>query len=153
MTRSRPPAIPALLAVLGLILAACGSNAGASGTTSGEPSTTASASSVASPTETASAASSPSATESAEARVRIKNAQFDPEQLTIAAGTEVTFVNADGYAHTVTEGTDGVAVADPVVDEEVEQNGTVKVTFDEPGTYSITCKIHPSMLITITVEG
>ena len=29
----------------------------------------------------------------------------------------------------------------------------VPVTFDEPGTYNITCKIHPSMNMTITVEG
>jgi len=29
----------------------------------------------------------------------------------------------------------------------------VRVTFDEPGTYEITCKIHPSMQMTITVEA
>jgi plastocyanin len=53
----------------------------------------------------------------------------------------------------VTEGTDGEAVDDPIVDEEIEQNGSVSVTFDEPGTYNITCKIHSSMNMTITVEG
>ncbi len=52
-------------------------------------------------------------------RVRIDGSAFDPEELTIAAGTEVQFVNADGFAHTVTEGTDGQAVADPIVDEEI----------------------------------
>jgi len=73
--------------------------------------------------------------------------------LTIPAGTEVTFLNADGFTHTVTEGTDGQPVGDPIVDEEIDQNGSVSVTFDEPGTYNITCKIHSSMNITITVEG
>ena len=88
-----------------------------------------------------------------EERVRIDGSAFDPEELTIAAGTEVMFVNADGFAHTVTEGTDGQAVDDPIVDEEIAQNGTVSVTFDEPGTYDITCKIHPSMQMTVIVEG
>ena len=77
---------------------------------------------------------------------------FDPEELTIAVGTTVNFVNADSAAHTVTEGTDGTAVADPIIDEELEQGGSTSYTFDEAGTYDITCKIHPSMQLTITVE-
>jgi plastocyanin len=153
MTRPRPSVLLALLAVLGLAIAACSSPAAPSTATSTEPSTTSAPSDEPSPTLAASAEASPTSGESAEARVRIKSSAYDPPELTIAAGTEVTFVNADGFAHTVTEGTDGVAVADPIVDEEVEQSGTVKVTFDEPGTYHITCKIHSSMNITITVEG
>ena len=41
---------------------------------------------------------------------------------------------------------------DPIVDEEIEQNGSTSYTFDEAGTYDITCEIHPSMQITITVD-
>jgi plastocyanin len=85
--------------------------------------------------------------------VTIDGSAFEPSELTVAAGTEVTFENADSFAHTVTEGTDGTPVDDPIVDEEIAQNGTVSVTFDEPGTYDITCRIHPSMQMTITVEG
>ena len=105
--------------------------------------------------ERESAASEPAESEAAasEERVRIDNSTYDPEELTIAAGTEVQWVNADGFDHTVTEGTDGQAVDDPIVDEDIAQNGTVSVTFDEPGTYDITCKLHPSMNMTITVEG
>lgn len=73
--------------------------------------------------------------------------------ITVAAGTTVTFLNHDGGSHTVTEGTDGVAVADPVVDAEVPAGGSLDVTFDEPGTYHVTCEIHPTMNIVITVEG
>ena len=74
---------------------------------------------------------------------------FSPSELTIQAGTTVTFTDTGG--HTVTEGTDGEAVDDPIVDE---QGGSdIEVTFDEPGTYNITCKIHPDMNMTITVEG
>jgi plastocyanin len=81
--------------------------------------------------------------------VSMANTTFTPSTLTIAAGTTVTFTDTSG--HTVTEGTDGVAVDDPIVDE--EGGSDVPVTFDEPGTYNITCKIHSSMNMTITVDG
>jgi plastocyanin len=149
MTRRRP--IPlTMLATLAIALSACAAGSVPSPTASEGATPSPSA---AEPSAPASLEASPSASEAAEARVRIKNSAYDPPELTIAAGTEVTFVNADRFAHTVTEGTDGEAVADPIVDEEVEQGGTVRVTFDEPGTYTITCRIHSSMLITITVEG
>ncbi len=74
---------------------------------------------------------------------------FSPTSLTVTAGTTVTFT--DTATHTVTEGTDGVAEDDPIVDE--SGGADIEVTFDEPGTYNITCTIHPSMNMTITVEG
>ena len=89
----------------------------------------------------------------AEERVRIVGSAFDPAELTVPVGTEVTWVNADSFAHTVTEGTDGQAAEDPIVDEDIDQNGSVSVTFDEAGTYEITCEFHPSMQMTVTVEG
>ena len=72
-----------------------------------------------------------------------------PSTLTIAAGTTVTFTDTTG--HTVTEGSDGQAVDDPIVDE--AGGADVDVTFEEAGTFNITCKIPPSMNMTITVEG
>ena len=145
----------ALIGILALVLAACASP-GASPSASQPP--------VASATEEATASASPSAeeTESAEpsdeataeeVRVRLESSNFDPTELTIAAGTTVLFLNADSYTHTVTEGSGGQAVDDPIVDREIAQNRSVRVTFDEPGTYEITCKIHPSMQMTITVEA
>ena len=127
MPRSRMATLPALLAILALILAACGSSTessappadnGGDGGTAGET-------------------------------VSMANTTFTPSTLTIPAGTTVTFTDTAG--HTVTEGTDGVAVDKPIVDE--DGGSDVPVTFDEPGTYNITCKIHPSMNMTITVEG
>ncbi|HUF05865.1 MAG TPA: plastocyanin/azurin family copper-binding protein, partial [Candidatus Binatia bacterium] len=88
-----------------------------------------------------------------EERVRIESSVFNPRELTVQVGTTVIFTNVDAFEHTVTEGTNGEAVDDPIVDERVEQNRTVRVTFDEPGTYEITCEVHPSMQMTITVEG
>ncbi|HEX5038560.1 MAG TPA: plastocyanin/azurin family copper-binding protein [Candidatus Limnocylindria bacterium] len=81
--------------------------------------------------------------------VSMANTTFTPSSLTIQAGTTVTFTDTSG--HTVTEGTDGVAVDDPIVDQQGGED--VDVTFDEPGTYNITCKVHPEMNMTITVEG
>ena len=89
----------------------------------------------------------------AEAEVRIEASSFVPELLTVAVGTEVTFVNADPFDHTVTEGTDGDVVTDPIVDEPIAAGGTVSVTFAEPGTFDITCEIHPTMQMTVVVEG
>ena len=146
MTRLRTAILSGFL-VASVMLAACG---GQSATPSAsEPSATQSAAA----SEPAASESQPAASESAEVRVRIRNSSYDPTELTIPAGTEVTFLNADGFTHTVTEGTDGQPVDDPIVDEDIDQNGSVSVTFDEPGTYNITCKIHSSMNITITVEG
>jgi plastocyanin len=81
--------------------------------------------------------------------VSLAGGRFSPASLTISAGTSVTFTDTSN--HTVTEGTNGTAVDDPIVDEEGGED--VVVTFDEPGTYNITCRIHPNMNMTVTVEG
>lgn len=156
MSRSRPTAI--LLVALVLVLAACGAGTVASPSAS---EAVAPAATETEPAETPSPAESEPAETEAESeeataeeeRVRLESSNFDPDELTIAAGTTVLFLNADSYAHTVTEGTGGQAADDPIVDRQLEANRTVRVTFDEPGTYEITCKLHPSMQMTITVEG
>ena len=141
-----------LAAILALALAACSSAATSPSSAEASPPSLAPASSeAAEPSAEASASEDAGGAE--EARVRIDNSNYDPAELTVAVGTEVTWVNADTFGHTVTEGTDGQAVDDPVVDEEIGQGGAVSFTFDEPGTFQITCRIHPSMNMTITVEG
>ena len=97
-------------------------------------------------------AAEPSDAAAEEALVRLSQFEFDPPELTITAGTEVSFVNADSSAHTVTEGTDGEPADDPIIDEELTQNASTSFTFDEAGTYEITCLFHGSMNMTITVE-
>lgn len=142
---SRSPLLPALAATLVLVLGACAESNPSSET----PDATASqAPSSAPPSEEP----APSDVPAQEATVRLSRFAFDTEELTIAAGTEVTFVNADSAAHTVTEGTDGAAADDPIIDEELQQNGSAIFTFDEPGSYQITCLFHPSMNMTIIVE-
>jgi plastocyanin len=149
MNRSR--FLPALIAGLALILAACGETASptASQTASVEPSV---AESVAPSATEQPASEEPSEAVGEDVTVRLSQFAFDTEELTIAVGTEVSWVNADAAAHTVTEGTDGTAAEDPIIDEELEQGRATSFTFDEPGTYQITCLFHPSMNMTITVE-
>ncbi|MEO6294953.1 MAG: plastocyanin/azurin family copper-binding protein [Candidatus Limnocylindria bacterium] len=151
MDRSRPMILPALIAILALVLAACAGGAASPAAESEVP--TPAESEKAAESEPAESEPAESEEAVAEEQVRIESSNFDPRELTIAVGTEVAFLNADGFTHTVTEGTDGQAVDDPIVDEDIEQNGTVRVTFDDPGTYEITCELHSSMQMTIIVEG
>lgn len=75
------------------------------------------------------------------------------DDFTISAGSFVVFVNNAGRTHTVTNGVDGVPNDDPLFDIELEDGATSEpIEFTEPGTYDVTCKIHPSMQLTITVE-
>lgn len=85
--------------------------------------------------------------------VAMVGGEFGRAQLTVSVGTEVVFVNDDSFVHTVTEGTGGQAADDPFVDEEVAAGDELPVTFDEAGTFEITCRIHPNMQLTVTVEG
>ena len=143
------PFLPALVVGLVLILAACGDTTASSA----EPSqATESTAPSASESAAASEAAEPSEAAGAEETVRLSQFAFDPEELTIAVGTTVNFVNADSAAHTVTEGTEGIAAEGAIIDEELEQNGSTSYTFDEAGTFDITCEFHPSMQLTITVE-
>ena len=75
------------------------------------------------------------------------------DDFTIPAGTAVVFVNDSGNNHTVTNGVSGVASEDALFDVELAAGETGdRSMFDEPGTYDVTCRIHSSMQLTITVE-
>ena len=148
MHRYRLVPIPAVLVFL---LAACG---GGGGGASEEPVASTPASRSAAPSEAAaSETAEPSEAAAEEVRVTLEGFAFDQAELTISAGTEVSFLNADAAPHTVTEGTDGEAVENPVIDDELAGNQATSFTFDEPGTYELTCRLHPSMNMTVTVEG
>ena len=106
-----------------------------------------------SPMATESASAEPTEASDEGAEVQLQMSSFAPGLLTVQAGDEVTFINNSGLPHTVTHGTSGRAVEDPAFDEPIGDGATVTITFDEPGTYDITCKIHPEMQMSITVEG
>ena len=73
--------------------------------------------------------------------------------ITISAGSSVTFVNEDGLGHTVTNGSDGVAAAPALFDFSLSAGASSEpIVFDTPGAYAVTCQIHPTMNMTINVE-
>ena len=112
----------------------------------------------ASPTAAASAAGSPSAqaqpsaaASGAATTVEIANLQFGPD-LTVAAGTSVMFTNKDTVPHTATEGSNGVKAADARFDLQLPLGASASYTFADAGIYKVTCTIHATMNMTITVQ-
>jgi plastocyanin len=121
---SRRPVLFAAIAV-GLLLAACSTNSGTSGG---------------------------SAAFSGSNVVTLSGLAFSPTTLTVTVGTKVTFQNKDTVDHTVTNGKDGTPVPNPAFDKSLPAGQSVDITFDKAGTFSVTCKIHSTMNMTVTVQ-
>jgi plastocyanin len=128
----------------------------ASGCSSGTtPQPSATASSVlatpavtAAPAPTAAPAASnpaPAATTS-QGSVTVQNFAFQPAQLTISAGTTVTWTNQDTTNHQI-------ALDDgSFTGQSFGQGATTTNTFSAAGSFPYHCKIHPSMKGTIVVH-
>ena len=85
--------------------------------------------------------------------MEIDDFAFDPDTVTVEVGTTVTWSNEDATNHTVTAGSEDEPLPD-AFDLVVEEQGeTVGTTFDEPGTYTYYCEVHPFMTGTIEVTG
>ena len=80
------------------------------------------------------------------ATVRIDNFNFAPAALTVAAGTTVTWTNADDSPHTVRE-KDGKFKS-----AALDTDDTFSQTFTAPGKYEYFCSIHPRMTGEIVVK-
>jgi len=107
---------------VGLILAACSANTGSSAAASGGT------------------------------VVKIVGLAYDPTSLTVKAGTMVTFQNNDTVDHTLTNGKDGKPDANPLFDKNLPVGKSETVTFSTAGTFNVTCKIHSTMNMTVTVQ-
>ena len=70
---------------------------------------------------------------------------FVPAELTVSAGSTVTWENTSSVLHTVTS-------EDGLFDEELPPDATFSFVFDVPGTYDYVCTLHPGMEGTIIVE-
>jgi plastocyanin len=79
-------------------------------------------------------------------RILIKDFMYMPMSLTVAAGTTVTWVNMDDEPHNV------ISDAGLFRSGGFDTNESFSYKFDKPGTYRITCSIHPRMIATIVVE-
>jgi plastocyanin len=79
--------------------------------------------------------------------VSIQDFSFSPGQITVAPGTTVTWVNKGPSPHTTT-------ADDGSWDSGTLQQGEdFSFTFDQPGTYTYHCSIHPDMTATVKVSG
>jgi LPXTG-motif cell wall-anchored protein len=86
-----------------------------------------------------------------EMTVSIQDFFFDPDQLTVAPGTTVTWVNEGEAPHTVTS-TDGKELDSATL----QPGDTYSFTFkdDDAGeTYAYQCTIHPQMTASVSVSG
>jgi plastocyanin len=81
-----------------------------------------------------------------ETKVTIDNFTFNPQRLTVKAGTTVTWTNQDDIPHTI--------VNPPVFrSKPLDTEQSYSFTFTTPGTYTYFCSLHPHMTGTIVVEG
>ncbi|MGQ0609230.1 MAG: cupredoxin domain-containing protein [Chloroflexota bacterium] len=87
------------------------------------------------------------------ATVEIANFAYAQPDITISAGTEVTFTNLDSAPHTVTAGTDDDPMTDVFDSGLLQQGESFTFVFDEPGEYAYFCDRHPPMQGTVTVES
>jgi len=84
--------------------------------------------------------------------VTLSGLAFSPTSLTVKAGSTVTFQNKDTVDHTVTNGKDGKPDANAAFDKSLPAGQSVDITFSNAGTFNVTCKIHSSMNMTVTVQ-
>ena len=83
---------------------------------------------------------------SAPAGVVIDNFAFGPMDITVPAGTTVTWNNNDDIPHTV-RAVDGSFHSKPM-----DTDDSYSFTFAKPGVYSYFCSIHPKMVAKVIVK-
>jgi plastocyanin len=79
--------------------------------------------------------------------MKIDNFTFNPQQITVKAGTTVIWTNGDDIPHTVTSKT-GIFKS-----KALDTDDKFSFTFATPGTYAYFCALHPHMTGTIVVEA
>jgi plastocyanin len=76
--------------------------------------------------------------------------KFQPSILTVPVGTTLRFTNNDPTAHAIVEGENGVPDSGQAP-QPVPPAATVTIPFAVPGAIKVTCTIHPTMNLTVTV--
>jgi plastocyanin len=90
--------------------------------------------------------SSPQTSTASQNTVTMKGLAFNPSALTINKGANVTWTNDDSTTHTVTSDTGAFESGN------LSPGNSFTHQFNETGTFSYHCTIHPSMIGTITVQ-
>jgi plastocyanin len=99
-------------------------------------------------TTAASSISIDAQTTSVASSISIDNFTFNPQTLTVKAGTTVTWTNKDDIPH-------GIASANNAFSrgKAMDTDDSFSFTFTTPGTYQYFCYIHPHMTGTIVVQA
>lgn len=98
------------------------------------------------PAPSAPPATTPAPAQAATAAVSIEGFSFKPVDLTVKAGTAVTWTNLDSASHIITERSGEFG------SPRLERNGTFTFTFSEKGVFNYICDYHPGMTGKVTVE-
>jgi plastocyanin len=133
---ARSPITRGTLAALALsaVLAGCGSSSSSS--------SSGSSASKATSTSSAPAASPASGTK---VSIAISNYAFKPADITVKAGTKLTFTNHDATAHTATSKTPGFDTGT------IKPGASATVTVSKPGAFSYYCQFHAFMVAKVIV--
>jgi plastocyanin len=81
-----------------------------------------------------------------EAEIVIQNFAFAPAALTVTVGTTVVWTNRDGEPHTV------IDVDRRFKSPALDTDESYRHRFDQPGTFTYVCSLHPHMTGTVTVS-
>jgi plastocyanin len=82
----------------------------------------------------------------ADQQVTIDNFAFTPQNLSVTAGTAVTWKNRDDIPHSIVIGSISVH------SHPLDTDQTFSYTFDKAGTYQYMCGLHPNMHGQIVVQ-
>ena len=81
--------------------------------------------------------------------VHVKDYRFQPDEMSVAAGTVLQFLNDGPSRHTVTVHDKGY---NEVHDAELDVGQSTQVTLAGTGDYHVFCRLHPQMALTVHVE-
>jgi plastocyanin len=89
----------------------------------------------------------PSWAQSPASAVSIDNFTFNPQKVTVKAGTTITWTNKDDIPHAI------AAVGKEFKSKVLDTDNSFSFTFTTPGNYNYFCSLHPHMTGTIVVEA
>jgi amicyanin len=78
---------------------------------------------------------------------KIDQFAFDPQRVTVKAGTTVTWTNEDDVPHTI------ASSSKLFKSKALDTNDKFSFTFTTPGTYEYFCSLHPHMTGAVVVEA
>ena len=99
----------------------------------------------------ASAAAATSGGAAASGSVLLSGFAFKPAEISVAAGSTIAFTNRDSVKHVLVEGQNGTPTSAGAPQSTVTPGQTVSIPFATAGAATITCTIHPSMNLAVTV--